>query len=124
MDVKLGAERIRQLINIKKAIVKGLSVNRMLIELSLDTSIVDNMKKGHMPSADKLVTIAQYLDTSVAYIIGMSDEEKPTTPDKRQSVDVRSLQIVQRIINLPAQDMEKALKYLDEIEHQDTPQKQ
>ncbi|MDR0325889.1 MAG: hypothetical protein LBI19_07345 [Oscillospiraceae bacterium] len=58
----------------------------LVSELGLSKSVVDHMAEGSVPSADKLVLIAQYLDTSVAYIIGMTDDEKPTTPGQGQSV--------------------------------------
>ena len=63
--------------------MKGLSVNSMLLELSLDTSIVDNMTKGSMPSADKLVPIARFLGVSVGYISG---ENVPAAPEGEQPV--------------------------------------
>jgi len=62
----------------------GSSVNKVLSECSLSKSIVDNLKKGSMPTADKLYTIAQYFNVSTDYLLTgvehtsaqLSDDEK------------------------------------------------
>lgn len=111
MDAKLGAIRIRQLVDEKKAVQKNLSVNRMLIELSLDTSIVDNMRKGHMPSADKLDPIARYLGTSVAYILGEADDKRSTAAEEAQPLLTESqktkAEILKMLDRVPVEKLDK-----------------
>ena len=73
MNLVLGAQRIQELV--KK---KGSTVNSMLVnDLKLHKSIVDNMKKGSEPSAEKLDMIAQYLETSSSYLLGNTDDPAP-----------------------------------------------
>lgn len=52
---------------------RELSKNRLLINTNLNKSVFDNMKKGQIPSVDKIHTIADYLDCSVDYLLGRTD---------------------------------------------------
>ena len=66
----------------------------MLSELGLSTGCTGNWKKGQLPKGDILAKIADYLNTSIDYIVfgeyrtGLSDEEKElvdlfkSVPDK------------------------------------------
>ena len=51
----------------------GLSKNKLLLNTNLNKSVFDNMKKGHIPSVDKIHTLADYLDCSVDYLLGRTD---------------------------------------------------
>lgn len=44
---------------------RGISDRQMLAEAGLKRGVLDNMKKGSMPSADKIAAIAEYLGVSV-----------------------------------------------------------
>jgi len=48
---------------------RSLSVNKMLVECGYNTSLVNDLKKGQMPSADKIAGIAKYLGVSSDYLI-------------------------------------------------------
>jgi len=52
---------------------KNLSVNQMLKNAGLASSILDNMKRGRLPSVDKIHVIADYLNCSVDYLLGRTD---------------------------------------------------
>nr|DAZ81003.1 MAG TPA: repressor protein [Caudoviricetes sp.] len=52
---------------------KGLSINQMLKNAELSTTILDNMKRGRLPSVDKIQSIAEYFDCSVDYLLGRTD---------------------------------------------------
>ena len=66
--VQLIEERI---VSISKEM--GLSKNKLLINTNLNKSVFDNMKKGQIPSVDKIHTIADYLGCSVDYLLGRTD---------------------------------------------------
>ena len=51
----------------------GLSKNKLLINTGLNKSVFDNINKGHIPSDDKIHNIADYLDCSVDYLLGRTD---------------------------------------------------
>ena len=53
---------------------KGLSKNKLLANANLNKSVFDNMKKGQIPSVDKIHKIADYLDCSVDYLLGRTDK--------------------------------------------------
>ena len=48
---------------------KRISSNKMLLTCGYNTSLVNDMKKGQMPAADKIATIAKYLGVSADYLI-------------------------------------------------------
>lgn len=52
---------------------KGLSINQMLKNAELSTTVLDNMKRGRLPSVDKIQSIAEYFDCSVDYLLGRTD---------------------------------------------------
>ena len=67
-NLQLIEERI---VSISKEM--GLSKNKLLINTNLNKSVFDNMKKGKIPSVDKIHTIADYLGCSVDYLLGRTD---------------------------------------------------
>ena len=61
---------------------KGTKITGMLKELNLSTGSTGNWKKGQLPKGEVLVLIADYLDTSIDYLIqgeyksDLSEDEK------------------------------------------------
>lgn len=61
--------------NIKKvAKEKKILLKDMFKAVGLSTATLTNLNKGSMISADSLARIADYLDCSVDYLLGRSDE--------------------------------------------------
>lgn len=56
---------------------KGISDRQMMQDSGLKRGVLDNMKKGSMPSADKLAAIADYLGVSVDNLLGRSEPLRP-----------------------------------------------
>lgn len=67
-NLQVNIERISAL-----AKSRGLSINQMLKNAELSTTILDNMKRGRLPSVDKIQSIAEYFDCSVDYLLGRTD---------------------------------------------------
>ena len=67
-NLQINIDRISALTN-----SKGLSINQMLKNAELSTTILDNMKRGRLPSVDKIQSIAEYFDCSVDYLLGRTD---------------------------------------------------
>lgn len=61
------AERIKEL-----AKLKGISVKQLLSDVGLGFNTMSNMKSS-MPKSDNLARIADYLDCSVDYLLGRTD---------------------------------------------------
>lgn len=52
---------------------KEVSLKTMLSDLSLGANTMSNMRHGRMIAADSLARIADYLDCSVDYLLGRTD---------------------------------------------------
>ena len=52
---------------------KGKQLKEMLLELDLNKNTLSNMYKGSMLKGDSLARIADYLDCSVDYLLGRTD---------------------------------------------------
>ena len=63
------AEIIKEL-----AKVKGIQLKTMLLELQLNKNTLSNMYKGSMLKADSLARISDYLECSVDYLLGRTDD--------------------------------------------------
>jgi transcriptional regulator with XRE-family HTH domain len=80
----------------------------MLQDCSLNKGVVDKLKIGSMPSADKLVKIAQYLDVSVEYLMGFTDD--PTPPKKVLTLDE---QVAAEYYKLSVEEREDVREYFE-----------
>jgi transcriptional regulator with XRE-family HTH domain len=52
---------------------QNISANKMLTECGYNTSLVNDLRKGQMPSADKIANIAKYLGVSTDFLLGNED---------------------------------------------------
>ena len=68
------AERIKELAKIRK-----VSVKKMLEDVGLGFNTMSNMRTS-MPKADNLAKIADYLDCSVDYLLGRTDNPDMNRP--------------------------------------------
>ncbi len=57
---------------------RKMSVKSALEDCGLTRNVVDNMKKGSVPSIDKIFTLSNYFDVSVDYLLGRTDEPNST----------------------------------------------
>ena len=62
----------------KTAKVKNIQLKDMLIELELNKNTLSNMYKGSMLKGDSLARIADYLNISVDYLLGRTNEQIST----------------------------------------------
>ena len=58
----------------------------MLTDAGLKRGVLDNMKKGSMPAADKIAAIAKYLGLSVDSLLGV---EQNTDDLKKRAADIK-----------------------------------
>lgn len=68
----------------KSAKLNNIQLKNMLIELELNKNTLSNMYKGSMLKADSLARIADYLDCSVDYLLGRTDN--PEINKKKEGV--------------------------------------
>lgn len=57
----------------KRAKSLGIQLKDMLLELHLNKNTLSNMYNGSMLKGDSLARIADYLDCSVDYLLGRTD---------------------------------------------------
>ena len=65
---------------------RGISDRQMLSDAGLKRGVLDNMKKGSMPAADKIAAIAKYLELSVDTLLGI---EQYTNDIKKRAADIK-----------------------------------
>ena len=76
------------------------TVSAMLTELGLSTGSTGNWKRGQLPKGDVLKQIADYLDTSIDYLVygeykcNLSDEEKRLLALYRKTPDRAKYKVV------------------------------
>lgn len=58
--------------------LKGIHLKDMLIELNLNKNTLSNMYNGSMLKGDSLARIADYLDCSVDYLLGRTEQPSST----------------------------------------------
>ncbi len=63
-------------------IVRGISQRQMLSDCNLSKSFMDNMKKGSMPSVDKIAAVADYFGCTIDEIVGREINNAPIEADK------------------------------------------
>lgn len=81
MDTVKITKRIAKLSHLK-----GVSVNQMLKDCALNKSVVDNLKKGSMPSVDKIAKIADYFGVSTDYLLGRDENPKKAAQDEEYDI--------------------------------------
>ena len=65
-------------------IVRGISQRQMLADCNLSKSFMDNMKKGSMPSVDKIAAVADFFGCSIDTIVGREKNSAPIEADKSE----------------------------------------
>ena len=64
------AERISKLCE-----AKGVSINQMLNDLGFNHNTIGSLRRGSMPSVDKIEKIADYFGVSIDYIMGRKSSD-------------------------------------------------
>ena len=49
---------------------RNISAHKMLVDCGYNTSLINDLKRGQMPSADKIAGMASYLGVSTDFIMG------------------------------------------------------
>ncbi|MDE6502543.1 MAG: helix-turn-helix domain-containing protein [Ruminococcus sp.] len=66
---------------------KGTTVTSMLSKLGISTGSTGNWKKGQLPKGDILIKIADYLNTSIDYIL-LGEYRSDVNKDERKLVEL------------------------------------
>ena len=63
-------------------LVRNISQRQLLSDCGLSKSFMDNLKKGSMPSVDKIAAIADYFGCTIDSIVGREKNNTPIEADK------------------------------------------
>lgn len=61
--------------------MKGVSPSRACMESGAGRSLLDNVKRGQVPSVEKVQLLAQYLGVSTSELLGERPPEAPVFPE-------------------------------------------
>ncbi len=73
---RIGSYKSPNIADCVKALTKqqGVTIKTMLADLELGSNTMSNMRHDRMIAADSLAKIADYLDCSVDYLLGRTDD--------------------------------------------------
>lgn len=91
---------------------KGESPNGVCREIGLSNAVATHWKNGTQPKADVLVKIAEYLDVSVDYLLGI---QKKSAPDD----EVRSA-VIEKVRSMSDEQAVQLLAFLESMLKSDT----
>lgn len=63
-------------------LVRNISQRQLLADCGLSKSFMDNLRKGSMPSVDKIAAIADYFGCTIDSIVGREKNNAPIEADK------------------------------------------
>lgn len=91
--------------------VRNVSIRQMLSDCNLGKSVVDNMKKGSLPTTEKVATIANYFGVSIDELLGNEQKNKPSTEVKGLSAD--AVKLLERTDRLSPANRAKLSELID-----------
>lgn len=95
-----------------RAKVQSISLRTMLNDLHLGINLISQVSRGQNLSADSLARIAAYLDCSVDYLLGNTDDPTPADKIKKLPADGGELaeealdrELIARLCSLSAEEL-------------------
>ena len=65
-------------------IVRNISQRQLLADCGLSKSFMDNLKKGSMPSVDKIAAVADFFRCTIDMIVGREKNNAPIEADRSE----------------------------------------
>ena len=91
------------------------SPTRVVNELGISQSSVTKWKNGAYPSSEALIKIAGKLDTTIDYLLGLSDQKEKTAP-VGQSLTPMQAAALDMIVKLPDSALLNLMSFLDSLQ--------
>ncbi len=111
-DTISTAERIKAIAKIRQ-----IPVKTVLEECELNKNVLSTMlSRGSMPKADNIGRIAEYLDCSVDYLLGLTDNpnKNSSSPERDELLkDPRVLDLINALLSIPPDQRDRFLEELD-----------
>lgn len=62
---------------------KNVTAKKMLSDLNYSHSLITQWRKGNVPSLDKIIAVAEYLDVPVSYLLGETQAFETLSDDEQ-----------------------------------------
>lgn len=85
----------------KEARARGIQLKVMLSDLNLNKNTLSNMYNGSMIKGDSLARIADYLDCSVDYLLGRTNEPNIVTVNSSSESITKDMDLIKKYHRLP-----------------------
>lgn len=105
-NVQITAQRIKELCD-----RHNVSINKMLQECNAGTRTYHNILSGSIPSADKILKIAEYFGVSTDYLLGKTDIPVFSTPEQND-------RFTKETVDLTPDERSKVEEYIKFIKSQ------
>lgn len=122
-------QKIANLIRVQ-ATTQRINVSQMLTEIGLGKSTLSNLENGSMLKADSLGKIADYLNVSVDYLLGRTDEPNSSMSNNsisatdikennvqtiggNETISKRDRELLQKINSLSFDDYADIISYIN-----------
>lgn len=106
-------------------IKKGIKPNTLAKELQIASGSMTAWKNGKLPNGETLLKIANYLDISVDYLLGRTDEPnsnlikaKDIDNINQKNLDKETIEIAEMIKNLSLIERSKVVLFIEQISKQ------
>lgn len=93
---------------------RGIKPRTAYEESGVGRSFYDNIRKGSVPSVEKLQALAVYFNVSLDYLVGNTD-----VPEVNRSAETPAMEIARMIAGLPAAEQEKLIEYAHLLANKD-----
>lgn len=81
----ISKERIEKVIK-----EKNISVNKALTESMAGKNLLANIAKGQIPSIEKIILLADYLEVSIDYLLGRTEQTTQTINNQESNKGIQA----------------------------------
>lgn len=105
MNLQILVNQIKEL-----ALSKGTTVNKVLTNSGAGKDFVYNIRKGQIPSIEKIQKIAEYFGVSTDYLLTGKEKSPDISGDK---ISERAILLARKLGEVPEDKQEAALKFIE-----------
>lgn len=97
---------------------QGKSQVNVAVHVGIAQEMISAYEAGkNLPSADKLIKLAKYLDTSTDYLLGLTNDPTPIRLFNRSNLTETEIEFLSRFAKLAVEDQIKLVGYMDALSY-------
>ncbi len=97
---------------------QGKSQVNVAVHVGIAQEMISSYESGkNLPSADKLIKLAKYLDTSTDYLLGLTNDPTPIRLFNRSNLTETEIEFLSRFAKLAVEDQIKLVGYMDALSY-------